>query len=240
MSPLRGYTGDRSIEVPPNVGLKMDDALSPCAGTAGGSPAPWGYPSPPVMAAELPPRVASAREVAACFTVRPRFRPPWLGRRRGHVSGNRRVGGCRHDSLDCRHAAAIGRTHHGRSALRVWLLDRPSRRRSLWLRIAPLLGAGSLPGLGVHVDNIVGMAVTPDGNGYWLVGSDGGVFAFGDATFMGSMGGRLLNAPVVAIASTPDGKGYWLVASDGGVFALVTQRSRAPWRASPSTHQWST
>jgi hypothetical protein len=25
---------------------------------------------------------------------------------------------------------------------------------------------------------IVGMASTPDGGGYWLVGSDGGIFAF--------------------------------------------------------------
>ena len=85
---------------------------------------------------------------------------------------------------------------------------------------APLLGAGSLPGLGIHVDDIVGMAATPDGNGYWLVGSDGGVFAFGDAVFLGSMAGSPLNAPIVAIASTPDGGGYWLVASDGGIFAF--------------------
>ena len=28
---------------------------------------------------------------------------------------------------------------------------------------------------------IVGMAATPDGGGYWLVGSDGGIFAYGDA-----------------------------------------------------------
>ncbi len=33
------------------------------------------------------------------------------------------------------------------------------------------------------------MAATPDGKGYWLVASDGGVFAFGDAGFEGSMGG---------------------------------------------------
>ena len=30
---------------------------------------------------------------------------------------------------------------------------------------------------------IVGMAATPDGSGYWLVASDGGVFSFGDAPF---------------------------------------------------------
>ena len=33
------------------------------------------------------------------------------------------------------------------------------------------------------------MAATPDGRGYWLVASDGGIFAFGDAPFHGSMGG---------------------------------------------------
>ena len=57
-------------------------------------------------------------------------------------------------------------------------------------------------------------------SGYWLVASDGGVFAFGDATYAGSMASHPLNQPVVGMASTPDGKGYWLVASDGGVFAF--------------------
>ena len=31
---------------------------------------------------------------------------------------------------------------------------------------------------------IVGMAATPSGDGYWLVASDGGVFAFGDAAIL--------------------------------------------------------
>ncbi len=66
----------------------------------------------------------------------------------------------------------------------------------------------------------VGIAATPDGQGYWLVASDGGVFSFGDAHFYGSMGGTPLAAPVVGIASTPDGHGYWLVGSDGGLFAF--------------------
>jgi len=58
--------------------------------------------------------------------------------------------------------------------------------------------------------------------GYWLVGSDGGVFAFGTAGYFGSMGGQHLNAPMVGMARTPDGGGYWLVGSDGGVFAFGT------------------
>jgi N-acetylmuramoyl-L-alanine amidase len=56
---------------------------------------------------------------------------------------------------------------------------------------------------------VVGMAATPDGGGYWLAASDGGIFAFGDARFEGSAGQH----GVVGIASTPDGGGYWTVSS---------------------------
>ena len=55
--------------------------------------------------------------------------------------------------------------------------------------------------------------------GYELVAADGGVFAYGGASFYGSAGGTHLNSPVVGMAATPDGGGYWLVAADGGVFA---------------------
>src|SRR5207302_10657976 len=60
----------------------------------------------------------------------------------------------------------------------------------------------------------------PTGRGYWLVASDGGVFAFGDAPFVGSMGGRPLNKPITGMASTALGRGYWLVAADGGIFSF--------------------
>ena len=56
--------------------------------------------------------------------------------------------------------------------------------------------------------------------GYWLLGTDGGVFSFGSAAFHGSMGATRLNAPMVGMAPTPDGGGYWTVASDGGVFSF--------------------
>ena len=62
--------------------------------------------------------------------------------------------------------------------------------------------------------------VAPPADGYWLVASDGGIFAFGSAGFHGSTGALTLNKPIVGMAATPDGKGYWLVASDGGIFAF--------------------
>ena len=67
---------------------------------------------------------------------------------------------------------------------------------------------------------IIGMAATPSGAGYIMAATDGGVFAFGDAAFRGSMGGRPLAAPIVGTAITPSGSGYYLVAADGGVFAF--------------------
>ena len=65
------------------------------------------------------------------------------------------------------------------------------------------------------------MAATPDGKGYWLVASDGGIFNYGDAAFLGSAGSLTLNKPVVGMAAPVSG-GYYLVASDGGIFSYPT------------------
>ncbi len=59
-------------------------------------------------------------------------------------------------------------------------------------------------------------------HGYWLVGSDGGIFTFGSAQFQGSTGSLNLQRPVVGIAPTRNRTGYWLVAADGGMFAFNT------------------
>ena len=49
---------------------------------------------------------------------------------------------------------------------------------------------------------MIGMAANPDGTGYWTAASDGGVFSFGDAPFLGSEPGQPPEAPIVGIAST--------------------------------------
>lgn len=77
----------------------------------------------------------------------------------------------------------------------------------------PLVGTVALPPVG-PLCYVPGK--TP--KDYWVVCSDGGVFTFGQAPFLGSLGGKHLNAPVVGMAATPTGKGYWLASSDGGVF----------------------
>jgi hypothetical protein len=80
------------------------------------------------------------------------------------------------------------------------------------------------------VNNIIGTAATQTGRGYWLVGNDGRVFAFGDARFYGSLpdiGVHVAN--IVAIAASKSGRGYWLIGSDGEVFAF----GDAPFYGSP-------
>jgi hypothetical protein len=65
---------------------------------------------------------------------------------------------------------------------------------------------------------------SPRDSGYDLVGSDGGVFAVGDAPYVGSLPALAVRArPVVGVARRPQG-GYWLAGTDGGVFALGDAR----------------
>ena len=62
------------------------------------------------------------------------------------------------------------------------------------------------------------MTATPRGHGYWLVASDGGIFSYGDAAFLGSTGGKALVAPIVGMTATTTGHGYWLMGANGAVF----------------------
>ncbi len=69
-----------------------------------------------------------------------------------------------------------------------------------------------------------------------MVGANGAVYAFGDATSHGSLPGLGVSVSViVSIVPTPDDGGYWLIGSDGGVFALATPPPRARSPASGST-----
>src|SRR5581483_6815198 len=62
---------------------------------------------------------------------------------------------------------------------------------------------------------ITAAAVTPDGGGYWLMATDGGLFSFGDAAFYGSMAGRPGAGRFVGFVANWDGAGYWEVNSAG-------------------------
>ncbi len=91
---------------------------------------------------------------------------------------------------------------------------------------------GSIPGLGIEPAGtsgsvqvlsapIVGIVPSNDGRGYFMVGSDGGVFAFGDAQFEGScpsIGG--CSGAAVAVMPDASGDGYWLVTATGNIYTF--------------------
>jgi hypothetical protein len=64
------------------------------------------------------------------------------------------------------------------------------------------------------------IASTNTGKGYWTVtGSDGAVYAFGDAQYRGGANAPDVSAnEIIGIAGCGN-DGYWLYASDGGIFA---------------------
>ncbi|HVX20292.1 MAG TPA: hypothetical protein VHB02_02985 [Acidimicrobiales bacterium] len=75
----------------------------------------------------------------------------------------------------------------------------------------------------------VGIAATPDGKGYWLVAQDGGIFAFGDATFEGSLPQTgIPTDDIVAFSTTGTGQGYWLAGGDGAVYAFGDAPFKGP------------
>jgi hypothetical protein len=101
---------------------------------------------------------------------------------------------------------------------------------------------GSIPGLGLSPADsglpnslnapIVGMVPSATGHGYFMVASDGGVFAFGDARFAGSCPG-IGGCAGAAVAVMPDatGNGYWLVTQSGHVYTF----GDAPYYGAPAS-----
>jgi hypothetical protein len=68
---------------------------------------------------------------------------------------------------------------------------------------------------------IIGGASLPDDQGYWLIGSDGGVFTLGPgAEFYGSSGGGGTDNPWTEIDITTTGQGYWTARQGGEVYAF--------------------
>ena len=59
---------------------------------------------------------------------------------------------------------------------------------------------------------IVAIAATPTGNGYWMLGADGGVFALGDAKFLGNLAsdGSAQGKHAYDLEPRPAGDGYWI------------------------------
>jgi uncharacterized repeat protein (TIGR03803 family) len=85
---------------------------------------------------------------------------------------------------------------------------------------AALAVSNPIAGSATHATHATHIANSAPGPSYRLVSADGGVFAYGDSGFYGSLDTPNLRQPIVGMAPTPSGSGYWLVAADGGVFSF--------------------
>lgn len=96
---------------------------------------------------------------------------------------------------------------------------------------------GSCPGSRTQPVSSAPTAVVPESTGgcpgYWIATRAGGVFAFGDARFWGSMGGQHLHRRIVAAAAV-DGGGYDMLGGDGGMFSF----GDAPFLARRLVRRW--
>ena len=125
---------------------------------------------------------------------------------------------------------------HRRDAGWGWLLPRRLRRWCLHLRRCTVPGARRDPSS--LNDPVIGMTVDRATGGYWLVATDGGIFAY-DAPFLGSTGSMTLNEPVVGMAACEamgTGTGWWppMAASSRMAFRIGDRPAR-----SISTSRWS-
>lgn len=59
--------------------------------------------------------------------------------------------------------------------------------------------------------------------GYWMLGSNGQVFAFGDAQRHGDQAGGV---PSVDLEPTPSGAGYWILGDAGAIDAFGDAQGR--------------
>jgi hypothetical protein len=87
------------------------------------------------------------------------------------------------------------------------------------LRLAKGLPAGTRCSYG---SNPKSTPSSKSGAGYYVLGSDGGIFSFGGAAFYGSVPGLNLSSRVTALrlTSTKTGLGYHILGADGGIFTF--------------------
>jgi hypothetical protein len=82
-----------------------------------------------------------------------------------------------------------------------------------------LASAGVANAADSSTNPLVTLVPTKSGAGYWQVASDGAVYSYGDARYLGGANGVRLRQPIVGATRHPGGGGYWLVGADGGVFS---------------------
>lgn len=92
-----------------------------------------------------------------------------------------------------------------------------ARRRKL-NATTPNTAAPNYGGAASNVNAIAINALPPDGDGYWVLHSDGKMLAYGQAEWYGDLRNQDINAR--DFAPTPTGLGYWILQQNGTVRAF--------------------
>jgi|GEM_PF-2051360 len=92
-----------------------------------------------------------------------------------------------------------------RNSIMIWDSSSPAER----LRWLTRLGVKTLETVPIH-----------GGKGYYVLDQHGGVHAFGDAVFLGSLPASRIRTVAVDMEVVPHSNGYWILAADGGVFSF--------------------
>ena len=92
------------------------------------------------------------------------------------------------------------------------------------------------------VDGAIDMAITPSGNGYWVVTSRSGVYAYGDAATY-TLPARSGSSYWGSIESHPTTMGYWLMDTNGKVHAFGACVDYGDWsettlNSNPASDRW--
>ena len=92
------------------------------------------------------------------------------------------------------------------------------------VRVRVDAGTDNPLGIGVRLRAIAGSSRGPvreirAGSGYWIRTTAGGVWAFGSASWYGSVARSNPGVGALRMHATPSGKGYWILGTDGGMYA---------------------
>jgi cysteine-rich secretory family protein len=91
---------------------------------------------------------------------------------------------------------------------------------TVWVTVDFMLPGGNAVAASCHDSDPADVPSAQAADGYYVLGSDGGIFSYGSAPFRGSLPGQGIHAQAVLMSLTPDQAGYYILGSDGGVFTF--------------------
>jgi hypothetical protein len=109
----------------------------------------------------------------------------------------------------------VDRDSRGRMWVTVDFLKSPVQVTQVVSSAASSLSGGCGPNV-----NPAPPSAKDGATGYYVLGSDGGIFNYGNAPYHGSVPALGLRIDAVLMTATPSQNGYWIAGRDGGIFSF--------------------